>query len=169
MDRYPILADGQPVGELTARREGLYTVLDVACPFREGLWRAWAEGESGTLLIGVPEPRDGALRICRRFSQSAMAPVGRLLRGRLRPLEERERWLPLTAATFPFQSPPLRGLRGRRDLLISFSAGRRTLAIPREDDAPFPLETMFCFARLRRIRGRAYWTFAFDDAEWPIF
>ena len=43
------------------------------------------------------------------------------------------------------------------------------IAVPRDDAAPFPLEAMFCFARSRRLQGRAYWVFRFDDREWPVF
>ena len=47
--------------------------------------------------------------------------------------------------------------------------GRLLLAFPRADDAPFPLEELFCFASFRQIKGSDFWIFAFDDAEWPVF
>ena len=69
MDKYPVLAGEQAAGELTVTPEALYTVFDISCPQREGLWCAWAVGESGRLRIGVLEPEAGYLHIRRRFSR----------------------------------------------------------------------------------------------------
>lgn len=169
MDKYPVLENGTAAGELTVWPDRLYTVFHVSCPPREGLWRAWAVGETGTLRIGVLEPENGVLCIRRRFSRELTAPAGPLLRGELRPLgEEREPWEPLRADSF--QTPYLqRCLRESAGALMCRSGDRRLVALPRDDTVPFPLEAMFCFARPRRLRGRDWWVFAFDEAEWPAF
>ena len=86
MDKYPVMEGKQAAGELTVMPEALYTVFDVSCPGREGLWCAWAVGETGTLRIGVLEPEKGRLHICRRFSRQLTAPLGTVLRGELRSL-----------------------------------------------------------------------------------
>lgn len=71
MDKYPVFEGKKAAGEMTVYPEALYTVFAVSCPWREGLWTAWAVGETGSLRIGVPEPEGGCLRIRRRFSQRA--------------------------------------------------------------------------------------------------
>ena len=81
MDKYPVLEGKQAAGELTVSGESLYTVFDVSCAKREGLWCAWAVGETGSLRIGVLEPEGDRLHITRRFSQRLTAPLGVLLRG----------------------------------------------------------------------------------------
>ena len=171
MDKYPVLEGRETVGELTVTPEKLYTAFDVSCSKREGLWSAWAIGETGTLRIGVPEPEGEALRICRRFSRELTAPVGTILRGELRPLgEEREHWTPLENGETQFQSGYLRSaLRQQTGVLICREQDGFRLAFPRDDRAPFPLETMFCFAQSRRLKGREYWVFSFDENEWPVF
>ena len=35
MDKFPLLMDGKPTGELTAEREGLYTWFSARCPLPE--------------------------------------------------------------------------------------------------------------------------------------
>lgn len=168
MDKYPVLENGTVVGELTVWPENLYTVFDVSCPGHTELRCAWAMGETGAVRIGVPEPENGTLRLRRRFSRELTAPAGALLQGELHPLGDvPEQWGPLSA---PLRSAYLhQQLHGRHDVLDCRAHGRRLLAIPRDDTAPFPLEAMFCFVRLRRLRGRDYWTFAFDGSEWPVF
>ena len=52
MDKYPLLLEGSPAGELTAVREGLYTRFTARCPLPEGLWCAWIVGEGGELRLG---------------------------------------------------------------------------------------------------------------------
>ena len=84
MDKYPVLAGGETVGELTVEAATSDTVLDMSCVRREGLWCAWAVGESGALRIGIPEPEGDRLHLRRRFSRSMTAPIGRILRGELR-------------------------------------------------------------------------------------
>ena len=82
MDKYPVLAGGETVGELTVEAAASDTVLDMSCVRREGLWCAWAVGESGALRIGIPEPEGDRLHLRRRFSRSLTAPIGRILRTR---------------------------------------------------------------------------------------
>ena len=169
MDKYPVLAEGEAAGELTVVPDALYTVFDISCPGREGLWCAWAVGEKGRFRIGIPEPEGGRLHIRRRFSRQLTAPLGTVLRGELRSLdEEREHWAPLKPDTL--QSPYLRRSLGPLPgVLTCRSEGLRLVAVPRDDSRPFPLEAMFCFACSRRVKGRECWVFRFDGREWPAF
>ena len=43
------------------------------------------------------------------------------------------------------------------------------LALPCCGEQPFPLVSLFCFAHIRRICGREYAVFAFDEKERPVF
>lgn len=169
MDKYPVLAGEQAAGELTVTPEALYTVFDISCPQREGLWCAWAVGESGRLRIGVLEPEAGYLHIRRRFSRQLTAPMGTVLRGELCSLnEEREKWVSLEPGTL--KTPYLRRQLGPLPRVLTCCAdGCRLIAVPRDDGRPFPLEAMFCFACSRLVKGRSCWVFRFNDREWPVF
>lgn len=169
MDKYPVFRDDQTVGELTVTPEALYTAFDVSCPGQEGLWCAWAVGETGSLRIGVPEPENGCLHIRRRFSRQLTEPLGTVLRGELHPLgEAREHWEPLRTETL--QSACLRRQLGAvPGVLTCRTEKHRLIAVPRDDGRPFPLEAMFCFAHPRHLKGEDYWVFHFDSREWPVF
>ena len=169
MDKYPVLAEGEAAGELTVVPDALYTVFDVSCPGREGLWCAWVVGEKGRFRIGIPEPEGGLLHIRRRFSRQLTEPAGLLLRGELRPLgEEGEHWVPLRVDTL--QSPYLRSRLGPLPgVLTCREKDGCLIAVPRDDARPFPLEAMFCFARPRRLKNGSFWVFRFDGREWPVF
>ena len=128
MDKYPVFREEQTVGELTVTPEALYTAFSVSCRGREGLWCAWAMGETGNLRIGVLEPENGCLQIRRRFSKRLTDPLGPILRGELRPLgEEREQWEPLRPELL--RSPYLRcRLGGLSDVLtVTIKDGDKVL------------------------------------------
>ena len=130
MDKYPVLAGGETVGELTVEAAASDTVLDMSCVRREGLWCAWAVGESGALRIGIPEPEGDRLHLRRRFSRSMTAPIGRILRGELRmPERAMPQWLPVDPAAPPVRSERfLRALQARQGVLTCRVDGRLLLA-----------------------------------------
>lgn len=172
MDKYPLFLDGHPAGELTAVREGLYTCFGARCHLPEGLWCAWAVGERGDLRLGVLEPEGAEGVIRRRFSDRLTAPLGRLLRGEARRLgaEEPERWEAADAPEQLFRAPWLRRrLKGVQGALTRRADGRQYLALPYDKGRPFPLATLFCFARLREVEGRLYVVYAFDREDRPVF
>ena len=49
MDKFPLLLEGSPAGELIAEPEGLYTWFSARCPLPDGLWCAWADRKSTRL------------------------------------------------------------------------------------------------------------------------
>ena len=172
MDKYPLLLEGRPAGELTAVREGLYTRFTAGCPLPEGLWCAWAVGEQGELRLGVMEPQRDQGTILRRFSDRMTAPLGRILRGEVRPAgqKEPEKWTAVPAPEKLFRSPwlclRLQGVRGAQ----TRTCGEvRCLALPWDPKRPFPLATLFCFAHLRPIGEDMYVVFRFDKGERPVF
>lgn len=177
MDKYPILLEGAPAGELTAEDESLYTWFTARCPLPEGgepLWCAWAVGDRGELRLGVLEPqgdRIGTIR--RRFSRQMTAPLGRVLRGELRPAgqKEPEYWEEAPVPERLFRARWLRQrLRGvQRGLIRTAGGGVRELALPYDPQKPFPLTTLFCFARLRTIGEGRWAVFRFDGEDRPVF
>ena len=173
MDKFPLLRDGRPAGELIAEREALYTWFEARCPLPgEGLWCAWAVGDLGELRLGILEPVGDLASIRRRFSARLTDPLGRLQWGEIRPAcpAETGAWTPLTAPEALFRTPGLRRELGRTPgVLIRDRGDRRDVAVPYDPARPFPLTGLFCFARICRIGGRNYAVFAFDREERPVF
>ena len=171
MDKFPLCWCGKSRGELTTEQEALYLRFSVRCSLPEpGLWCVWAVGERGELRLGILEPCGEEAFLCRRFSQRMTAPLGRLLRGELRPVIKpvQEGWSPLREN--PFQTPWLRKqLQHMSGALTCAEHEKRYLALPYEPKQPFPLVPLFCFAEVRNIRGRQYVVFAFDREEFPVF
>lgn len=173
MDKFPLTADGRPAGELIAQREGLYTWFSARCPLpEEGLWCAWVVGDRGELRLGVLEPEGKQGTIRRRFSGRLTAPLGRLLRGEIRPAGAKEpgSWEPAPAPDQLFRAPWLRQrMKGAQGARIRQAGELRYLALPYDPAKPFPLTTLFCFARLRRIGGEDFVVYAFDGQDRPVF
>lgn len=171
MDKFPLEWSGRSVGELSCERENLYTRFTAACRLPgEGLWCAWAVGERGELRLGVLEPGGEEASITRRFSGRMTQPLGRLLRGEIRPAaEDGAAWEQTAAPEQLFRSPWLRRqLRGIRGALTRTREEGRELALPYDSRKPFPLAPMFCLARVRRIRESWYAVYRFDGEERPI-
>ena len=169
MDKFPLLWEGTAVGELSVEREALYTWFTARCRLPgEGIWCAWAVGDRGELRLGVLEPQSG---IRRRFSRQMTEPLGKLLRGELRPASGGgEAWTALPEPDRIFRTPWLRRqLHGVRGVLTRLAEGKRLLALPYDSRQPFPLTPLFCLARVRDIGGKRYVVYAFDEKEWPVF
>ena len=173
MDKYPLLWQGKSAGELTVTEEGLYTCFDCGCRRPGGgSGGAGAGGAGGRLRRGVLEPdgRQGTIR--RRFSHQMTAPLGKLLRGEVRPAAEKqvEEWEPFRSEKAALRTPWLRqALAGTDGVLTRWVDGKRWLAVPWDCTRPFPLMPIICFASLRRIRDRDYAVFLLDGEEWPLF
>ncbi len=69
--RYPIWQGGIRAGELTVRREGLYTVFEARLPPSRDLTRLWVAGGGRSACLGLMEPGEEGLRLCRRLSTAA--------------------------------------------------------------------------------------------------
>ena len=171
MERVPLLHGGRQAGELTAEQEGLYTRLSASCGQpQEGVCCVWAVGENGELRVGVLEPLGGEASISRRFSGQTLRPIGRLLRGEVRPVGEwtaEVDWQPLTE---PFRTPWLRDRLGKFSGVLALrEEGLLRVAIPYDGTGPFPLTPLFCFASLGRAGGRRCVFYTFDREERPVF
>lgn len=169
MERVPVLYQGRPMGELTARQEGEDTCFCALCRGPEqGLWCLWAVGSGGELRLGLPE--NG--RLARRFSPRLTSPLGQLRYGELRPAappKKQEHWQSAADPAALFQTPWLRkALSSQQGVLTCRRGEQRFLALPFSREKPFPLPSLFCFASIRTIGAAAYAVFAFDGKEWPI-
>lgn len=174
MDRVPVMLNGRAVGDLTVVREGLYVRCEACCRLEPGtLARLYAVGKAGEFRLGIPEPRSGGFCLERRIAARELEPAGMLVRGELRPVEPPEGsgvWEPAPAPERLFHGDFLRGeLRGCRGVLTRKEGEIRYLALPFDCRRPFLLTSLFCFARVRPIGGKAYAVFAFDRAERPVF
>jgi hypothetical protein len=173
MDKFPLLWESHPVGELVTEPEALYTCFTARGRLpREDLWCAWAVGDRGELRLGVLEPEGDQASIRRRFSRQLTAPLGRLLRGEVRSADQKqnENWEASPQPDRLFHTPWLRQqLRGVTGVLTRTDNGRRYLAMPYDKEKPFPLTPLFCFAEPRRIHGERYMVFCLDQTEWPQF
>ena len=176
MDKFPLTRGGEAAGELEIREEALYTRFTARCrPAGEGLWCAWAVGESGELRLGVLEPAGEALVISRRFSQRLTRPLRKLLRGEARPAggpagegASPAAWRREPAPAGMFRSPWLRRqLQGVRGALARPWAEGVELALPCDPGTPFPLTAMFCLADVRTIGEGRYVLYRFDRSERP--
>ena len=73
----PVWENGERIGALEVRREGLYLVFRARLPLREGLPRLWLCGEGESVCLGLPEPREGRLRLEKRLSRASCAAANR--------------------------------------------------------------------------------------------
>jgi len=171
VDKFPLLWERKHVGELTVERESLYTWFTAEASLeKEKLWCAWVVGEQGELRLGVLEPAGNRIVIRRRFSNRMTAPMGRLLRGEIRPVSaDCAGWEPISEPQRLFGSPWLtQRMKGIRGVMVRRTKGKICLAIPYQREAPFPLTTLFCFAKVRPIGGTDYVVFCFDREERPV-
>ena len=169
MEKFPILYQGRGIGELTVSREGEDTLFSAVChlPDKE-LWCIWVVGEKESLRLGCPEGQGG--KLSRRFSHRMTAPLGRLRCGELRKAVSQEcGWETLRDPQRLFRTPWLwKALQEKQGVLTRMQGGCRLLALPFSPQLPFPLVSLFCFARIRKIREGTYAVFAFNGEEWPV-
>ena len=144
----PVCLDGRRVGTLYVEPAGTDTSFRAACTgLPAGLYRLYACGVGGQLLLGVTE--DGCLH--RVFSPALLAPAGDVRCAVLRRCGG-DASRPGLLARLPPEAHTVR--RG----------GRAEVTIPWREGQPFPLEELFCFAR----PGRGNVTYLFDGAGQPV-
>lgn len=178
--RLTLLWAGRKCGELTVRQEGLYLRLRAVCGLPGGgLRRAFAVGRTGEVRLGilVPEggslvPEGGSLAAERRLSVREAAAAGELVRGEVWPVgvPEGESWSEGVFSRRLPLAPELQKALGETSgaLYASGPGGGFLLALPYDPRQRFPLETLFCLARISILRGRAYAVYAFDGAGRPL-
>ncbi len=72
-ETYPIHIDGEKKGTLTVTEEGLSRVFRARCEDPGRLVRLSVYGEGREGYLGVMEPENGALSLCRKLSRTAAA------------------------------------------------------------------------------------------------
>lgn len=173
MDKFPVVLAGEgDVGELTVEREMRHTcfVAQVCLP-QDGLWCLWVVGDKGTLRLGVLEPNTGDVLLRRRFSEQLVMPIGKVVRGEIRPVKERGyEWEPVMSGEQVFMSAWLqKKLCGQGGMLRKRCGDIQYIAIPYDKCNAFTAVELFCFARLLDIRGALYLTLCFNEKEQVIF
>ncbi len=134
----------------------------------DGLYRAVLCGGNGELPVGVLAPENGVLEARRLLYRRDLEGLGEPLRGEAR-------------CSFHFQAACWRETRCPAELFQSEFWGSRLepqelgwwrregdrlyLALPLAEDRPFPLETLFCLARVESVEGRTCAVFMFQGDE----
>ncbi|MBR3641278.1 MAG: hypothetical protein IKN53_04535 [Oscillibacter sp.] len=168
MDKFPVYLGGEPVGELTARREGADTFFTLRARGR-GLWSAWAVGERGEFRLGLADAdADGILCLRRRFTAAMTERSGAIVRCELRAVSGEKAPWKRPPPSF-FRSAALRRAAAGEGALCRTEGAVRYLALPFAPERPFPLPALFCFASLAAAEGTRCWIFAFDAEERPVF
>ncbi len=169
MERVKLYCQGQCRGEVVFQPEGGRTRVraSMADP-GDGLYRAALAGEKGRLLLGVMEPENGELAARRTVYSRDLASLGQLKQGEAwRSFRFQESgWQEARRPAQLFQS---RFLRSRLES-IERAWQRRDgelllLALPLTADGPFPLEALFCLARVERVEGQLCVVYAFRGEE----
>lgn len=70
---YPIILDGETVGEVTVTREGLFWNFDAKCEIRSEIVRLSVYGDGLEAYLGIMEPMGDMLRLTKKLSRSALA------------------------------------------------------------------------------------------------
>ena len=134
----------------------------------DGLYRAVLCGANGELTMGVLAPEGNVLEVRRSVYRRDLDRLGELLRGEAR-------------CSFRFQKTVWQETRHPAELFQAEfwesrlrtqapgwwrrEHGRLYLALPLAEDQPFPLETLFCLARVEQVEGCRCAVFAFQDEE----
>lgn len=151
------------VGAAGAERRERDTVFTVSAALPPGLWRIVAEGTEGELVLGVMEGGSSCLH--RRFSHDLTRRLGavRAVRAERSGSTRMESEWRVPLADDLTGLPPL-----PPGAVCRTSARRRTLALPWQEESPFPWPQLFCFAREGAMGGRRWLFFTFDEAGAPV-
>ena len=173
MERLKVYCRGECCGEAEVKEDGARVEISVEINDPgDGLYRAVLVGERGELSFGVMEPRDGVLTLRRRPERCEVARVGggQYIRvGCSFPFGKKCAWTRtdepgrLVRETFICERLACQPYAWWRR-----SGERILVALPLRTDAPFPLETLFCFARVERVEREMCVIYAFDGDGKPV-
>lgn len=173
MEQVKLYCRGVSCGSVTLREaEGRLEIRAEMADPGDGVYRAVLVGERGELSLGVMEPKDGALVLRRRPELCDVARVGAVRSvqaGCSFPFRKKSAWQATDCPAGLFADAFLRlGLAGQPCAWWRRERGRLVVALPLKTDAPFPLEALFCFARVERVEGVVCVVYAFDEREMPV-
>lgn len=171
MERVKLYCQGECCGEAVLRQEGGQTQVRASMPDPgDGLYRAALAGEGGKVLLGVMEPEGRELVVSRRLYTRDIAGLGPQRRGEAwRSFAfQRTCWQETGSPAGLFQDKFLQTrLRNVERAWWRREDGLLLLALPVAEDAPFPLEAMFCMARVEQVEGLPCAVYAFRE-ERPV-
>ncbi len=171
MERVELYCEGRRSGEIILRPDGGRTEVSARMDDPEdGLYRASLHGERGDLALGVMAPDNGSLALTRRIYTRDIAALGALRCGEakrsFRFQEDPSSWKETSCPAQLFHNAFLQSrLRPWGKAWWRMDGERLLLAIPLEDGKPFPLEALFCLAKIERIHGAACAVFVFLREE----
>lgn len=177
-------ADGERLGTLSCARQGMYVRFQAACPRGEalnGVQKVWLEQGTQRMLLGTLAPEGRLLTLRRSVSLAALAaqgvsapergivtgvtatersPAGREASPNGQTPGEPARWQALSVLPVPLPEAEAAGRRGqwRRE------GEAYLLRLPWGWGQPFPLPSLFCFARVRD--GAVY--YLLDGRGFPL-
>ncbi len=173
MQQIGLYCRGVCCGEVTLQERG--ERVEICAQMQDpgdGLYRAVLEGECGELSLGVMEPKAGALILRRRPARSEMSRLGAVRRVRVGcafPFGKKRIWNKTMQPTELFRDDFFhQRLSGQPYAWWRQEQGILTMAFPWKSDIAFPLDALFCFARVERIEEELCVVFAFDTQERPI-
>ena len=172
MERVEVCCRGKCCGEATMREDGARVEIRAQTDDPgDGLYRAILEGERGQLSLGVMESVDGRLTLRRRPERCEVERLGtvRCIRvGCAFAFGQKRTWNETNEPSGLLHSEFLRSrLTPQRAWWRQGSEGL-VLALLLRSDAPFPLETLFCFARVERVEGELCAVYRFGTDENPV-
>jgi len=173
MEQLKVFCRSSCQGEATLERRDGRAEIEVSMKDpADGLYRAVLTGERGQLPLGVMEPHHGVLLLRRK---PYLRDVERL--GALRDVQvsrsfafrRSETWKKTDRPAELVRSDFLKKRLGQYHVALWKKNGDSLcLALPLTDDTPFPLESLFCFARLESLDGRRCVVYTFNSEETPV-
>lgn len=165
-------------GVLTLRQDGPRVHIEAERPQDgKGLYKVWLHGDQGgKLLLGTLVPEDGALRLRRTLSVSALERAGCWPRFRAEAdlafafgSPSGGRWYCEQHPDRLVADPVLRARLQGAMLCRKGPEGSFALSAPFRTDRPVRLPALFCFSQVERRDGQLYMVWNFDPEGNPKF
>lgn len=173
MGEVPVCCRGVRCGEARLREEGGRLEIRAELPDpRDGLYRGVLVCRQGELSLGVLHAENGNLVLRRRPEKSELARLGEPVCVQI-------------GCSFAFGTAAVWEKTVHPSTLLQDTflcarlercacawwrkeQGRLVIALPVGQQEPFPLETMFCFAKVARVEGEVCAVYTFDAAQQPV-
>lgn len=173
MERVKLYCRGICCGEVTLREDERRIEISAEMDDPgDGLYRAVLLGERGEFSLGVMEPKTGKLLLRRKPERCEIAGLGAV-----RCVQVSCVFLFRRKTAWNMTDQPEKLLRDEffRRRLERFPRAwwRKTragiiLALPLGSGDPFPLEVIFCLARIERVEGEVCAVYTFNENELPM-
>lgn len=173
MEQLQVFCRSSCQGKATVERNDSRAEINVSMKDpADGLYRAVLTGERGTLPLGVLEPHHGTLLLRRRPYLRDIECLGMLKDvqvSRSFAFHRSDIWKVTDHASDLVHSPFLKKrLEQYPTIRWKKTGDSLCLALPLREDAPFPLDALFCFARIESVEGKRCVVYTFDKDEKPI-